>query len=640
MQFKERDMQQKFLPSLLLGLILSVTGIASINAVENKVWITVGETAYKELKQVAPQALLKESRIVNSGTIGFLSQERVHLVQVDQSAIAALSGAIHNKLKRCGGFVAHGSEAAGRSALNITANGFAPPPSFATLAPSYAIDNQTIVNPLISQMQATNIGQTIVDLSAFVNRYYTTTGGVNGSNWIKNKWTQLAAGRTDVTVEQFTHAAFPQKSVILTINGTDNASEVVVLGGHQDSINTAGTSENTLAPGADDDASGIASLTETIRVMMATNYKPRRTIKFMAYAAEEVGLKGSAEIASKFKADDVKVVGVIQLDMTNYKGSVKDIYIYTDYTNAAQNTFVANLITTYQPSLSIGYDTCGYGCSDHASWNSQGFPASMPFETAMSQSNPKIHGTGDTYAYTGSIADHSLKFARLAASFAVELGSDGQSTPPSATVLTKDVSVAVNAATGVEGNYSFVVPVNSSNLTFKTTGGTGDLDIYAQLGSQPTTTSYLQKSDGSSNTETITITTPTAGTYYLLTKAYASVSGASLVASYQVASSGNALTSGVSVAVGSLAKNASKTYSIVVPSGKTSLTFKLSGGTGDGDLYAKMGSAPTTTSYTKKSDGSTNAETITFSAPPVGTYYVLVNAYAAMSGASIVATVQ
>ena len=34
-------------------------------------------------------------------------------------------------------------------------------------------------------MQASNIGQTIIDLSSFVNRYYTTTGGVNGLNWIK-----------------------------------------------------------------------------------------------------------------------------------------------------------------------------------------------------------------------------------------------------------------------------------------------------------------------------------------------------------------------------------------------------------------------------------------------------------------------
>ncbi|MBR7800965.1 M20/M25/M40 family metallo-hydrolase [Undibacterium fentianense] len=631
-------MQNKILSSLMLGLVLSASANVTSIAAEKKVWITVGDAAFNELKQISNKYTVKQSQVINSGSTGFARTEKVHLLQIDESVIHSLSDVIHQKLKRCGGFIYHYDEPSGRAALSNLSRGIAP--AVAGLAPSYTIDNQATVTPLLSQMQASNIGQTIVDLSAFVNRYYTTSGGVSGSNWIKNKWTDLAAGRSNVTVEQFTHAAFPQKSVILTIQGTDNASEVVVLGGHQDSINTAGTTETTKAPGADDDASGIASLTEAIRVMLASNYQPRRTIKFIAYAAEEVGLKGSAEIAKKYKTDGVKVVGVMQLDMTNYKGSAKDIYLYTDYTNAAQNTFVANLISTYQPTLTVGNDSCGYGCSDHASWHAQGYPTSMPFETTMSESNPKIHGTGDTYANMGSQANHALKFGRLAASFAVELGSDGPATTPSTTALSKDVAVAVNGGAGAQANYSFVVPTGASNLTFKTTGGTGDLDIYTQLGSLPTTTSYLQKADGATNTETITIASPTAGTYYLLANSATAVSGASLVASYQTGVPSNVLTSGVAVSVGTLSTNTTKLYTIVIPSGKTSLTFKMTGGTGDGDIYAKLGSAPTTTVYDKKSDGSTNTETITYTTPAAGTYYLLIKAYSAVNGASLVATVQ
>ncbi|MBI3713067.1 MAG: M20/M25/M40 family metallo-hydrolase [Burkholderiales bacterium] len=631
-------MQKRILSSLLLGMVLTATGSVTSIAADKQVWITVGDKAYGELKQLAPNAFLKESRLIEADLAGIHTQERIHLVRVSESILPALSNAIHTKLKRCAGFIAHNSETAGYEALGSAR--LAPPPSLTSLAPSYTIDNQTTVNPMLTQMQASNIGQTIIDLSSFVNRYYTTTGGVNGSNWIRDKWTQMAAGRSGVTVEQFTHAGWPQKSVILTIQGSDNGSEVVVLGGHLDSINLSGNSETSVAPGADDDASGIASLTEAMRVMFANNYQPRRTIKFIAYAAEEVGLKGSAEIAKKFKTDGVNVVGVMQLDMTNYKGSAKDIYLFTDYTNAAQNTFASNLITTYQPGVTIGSDSCGYACSDHASWNAQGYPTSMPFETAMNEDNPNIHTATDTYANTGSQANHALKFAKLGLSFAVELGSDGPALPPQTTVLTKDVSVSISGAANDESRYSFAVPAGASNLTFKTSGGTGDLDIYTQLGSMPTTSAYLQKSDGSSNTETITIASPTAGTYYLLSKAYAAVSNASLVASYQTSVPGNVLTSGVSVSVGSLATGATKTYTIVVPAGKTSLTFKLSGGTGDGDIYSKLGSAPTTTVYDKKSDGSTNAETITISAPAAGTYYLLIKAYAAVSGASIVATVQ
>lgn len=100
------------------------------------------------------------------------------------------------------------------------------------------------------------------------------------------------------------------------------------------------------------------------------------------------------------------------------------------------------------------------------------------------------------------------------------------------------------------------------------------------------------------------------------------------------------LTSGVTVSGITLAKGATKLYSIVVPSGKTSLTVKLSGGSGDGDIYLKAGSAPTTTSYTSKSDGSTNTETITVTSPAANTYYILVSAYAAVTSTTITATIK
>ncbi|CAN5713716.1 M4 family metallopeptidase [soil metagenome] len=105
-------------------------------------------------------------------------------------------------------------------------------------------------------------------------------------------------------------------------------------------------------------------------------------------------------------------------------------------------------------------------------------------------------------------------------------------------------------------------------------------------------------------------------------------------------SGGTVLSSGVTVSGITLATGATKTYTIVVPSGKTSVVFKLSGGSGDGDLYVRLGSAPTTTTYLKKSTGSTNAETITVTTPAAGTYYVMVSAYAAVTSTSLLATIK
>jgi bacterial leucyl aminopeptidase len=197
-----------------------------------------------------------------------------------------------------------------------------------------------------------------------------------------------------------------------------------VLGGHLDSI-SPGQPETLRAPGADDDASGVASLTEIIRVLMAANYKPSRSIEFIAYAAEEVGLRGSQQIATNYKRAAKPVVGVLQLDMTAYQGDAIDLWLFTDFTNAAQNDFVADLAGVYLPLLSVGYDRCGYACSDHASWTAKGFASSFPFEASDAHYNKAIHTVNDVIATFGSQANHALKFAQLGLAYAVELGSDG-----------------------------------------------------------------------------------------------------------------------------------------------------------------------------------------------------------------------
>lgn len=101
------------------------------------------------------------------------------------------------------------------------------------------------------------------------------------------------------------------------------------------------------------------------------------------------------------------------------------------------------------------------------------------------------------------------------------------------------------------------------------------------------------------------------------------------------------LTSGVAVNNIALAADTSRLYAINVPAGKTKLTIASSGGSGDADLYLKLGVAPTLTAYQQASEGATTVENITINNPAAGTYYILVNASAGpISGVSLVATVQ
>ena len=328
--------------------------------------------------------------------------------QAKTSELGLLSEAMHEKFHKCAGFFTH-------ETLDSAKSDLSPAPVSASLA--YTIDREEQVSGMLKLADEKNLTATINSLSAYKNRYYTSVTGTDASKWLQTYWKQLAAGRDDISVAAFRHG-WAQESVILTVQGTTEAQKIIVLGGHMDSI--AGGGGNTVAPGADDNASGIASLTEAIRVLVASGYRPSKTLKFMAYAAEEVGLRGSQEIAAAFKREGKDVAGVIQFDMTNYNGSAEDIFLITDHTNASQNAFLGGLVKTYT-DYRLGETKCGYACSDHASWTKNGYPASFPFESSFNDDNPYIHSAKDTLAQSGGHSKHALKFAKLAIAYLVEM---------------------------------------------------------------------------------------------------------------------------------------------------------------------------------------------------------------------------
>jgi bacterial leucyl aminopeptidase len=435
--------------SLRCGAAVALLLASGSGALAAPTWITLGERAMGVMQDVVPAAralavvavpvqVPDKTQAKGSSLRLLQSKEAVHAVEIDEEALPALSEAIHERLHRCGGFVQHNSMAEALAVLNrlpmsTSASGSASGSALGgltqALAPSYAIDNADQVNAFLPQLQASNLLGTIGQLSNFQNRRHTSSHGVAASNWLFNTWSQINPGtRRDVKVRQINHTGWAQKSVEFEIIGTGNSGETIIIGAHLDST-ASGTPETVRAPGADDDASGVAGLTEVIRVLMANNYYPRRNIRFIAYAAEEAGLLGSRDIAINQALRRDKVVGVLQLDMTAFKGSATDLWIYTDYTNAAQNQFLADLAAAYLPSLTVGYDACGYGCSDHASWHNRGFVASFPFEASDTQYNFQIHTANDTIATFGSQAEHALKFTKLALAYTVELASDGAPPP-------------------------------------------------------------------------------------------------------------------------------------------------------------------------------------------------------------------
>jgi leucyl aminopeptidase len=363
--------------SLMLGsaLALGAAVAAPVNSDSRRFVITAQET-WQGMPDMHASAAPRVDALGNA----------LMLAELDAGQVDALGRYVHLQERRCGGFFSFPSRAAAEAFLandrSSQARQFEP-------MGGYTIDNANVVNDWLPQVSELNIYNTISHLQAYQNRYYASATGAEAAGWIRDAWLALANGRSDVSAELFTACGDcgGQPSVILTIQGTTLPNEVVVLGGHLDSINHVDNlpPATERAPGADDDASGIASLTEILRVAMASNFRPQRTVKFMGYAAEEVGLNGSQAIAQSFQADGVNVVGALQLDMTNYHepGQV-EIEVINDFTSSTLNAFMGQLFDAYLAPLGMsrGSSPCGYACSDHASWTSSGYPSSFVFEGA------------------------------------------------------------------------------------------------------------------------------------------------------------------------------------------------------------------------------------------------------------------
>ncbi len=98
---------------------------------------------------------------------------------------------------------------------------------------------------------------------------------------------------------------------------------------------------------------------------------------------------------------------------------------------------------------------------------------------------------------------------------------------------------------------------------------------------------------------------------------------------------GNTLTNGVPVTGLSASTGAQLAYTMAVPAGATGLSFAMSGGTGDADMYVKFGSAPTTTVWDCRPYLNGNNETCNIATAQAGTYHVMIRAYSTFSGVSL-----
>jgi len=189
----------------------------------------------------------------------------------------------------------------------------------------------TQVDAMLAAISATSIEARIRRLASFHTRHTLSrtdsdTQGIGAARrWIKSELdacSRAAGGRLRVELDSFTQSParrVPQPieivNVVATLPGSQPqaASRIYVVSGHYDSMPSNVMDAQSEAPGADDDASGVAAVMEMACTMAFQRYDA--TLVFMAVAGEEQGLLGSAHWAELAKSKGWNIAGMISNDI-------------------------------------------------------------------------------------------------------------------------------------------------------------------------------------------------------------------------------------------------------------------------------------------------------------------------------------
>jgi len=204
----------------------------------------------------------------------------------------------------------------------------------------------------------------------------------------------------------------PQKvltrNVVGLLRGSDPKlnAEYVIIGGHYDHLGFGGPGSGSRMPdtvavhhGADDNASGTAGVIELAQKFASHRSELKRSIVFIAFAAEEMGLLGSKEFTREPLIDLKKVSAMINLDMIGrMKPDEKSITIGGTGTSAESDSLITALASNRR--FDIKRSTEGYGPSDHASFYSENIPVFF-FFTGVHEDYHTPKDVADKINYTG-----------------------------------------------------------------------------------------------------------------------------------------------------------------------------------------------------------------------------------------------
>jgi len=317
----------------------------------------------------------------------------------------------------------------------------------------------TRLNPAIKEIvdavSEERIGATMKRLGEFGTRYILSEQdspihGIGGAqHWIADQFRSYSP-RLEVKLDPFT-AKKGQRvahdvdlaNVVAVLPGKLDPTRFVVISSHYDSIaarvgpGTPRTDDEgprnpqevePVAPGVSDNASGVAAVLELARIM--SQYEFDKSVIFIAFSAEEVGLLGSQSYAAKAKQEKMEIEAVLNNDIIgndvagNGFSANSRVRLFSegpeDSPSRSLARYTKEIAERYIPSMTVDLvfrrDRFGRG-GDHTSFNGQGFAAVRL--TTPSENYANQHTATDTFA--NASVPYAARVARINAAVLASL---------------------------------------------------------------------------------------------------------------------------------------------------------------------------------------------------------------------------
>ena len=272
------------------------------------------------------------------------------------------------------------------------------------------------IRALMDSVSVDSLKANIEHLCSYHNRRFDSRHIYDVQDWLVAYYERLDVDTVmlhDFKVDKPDCPEETADNVIAVQWGTKTPDEYIICGAHYDSWNSDGADPDTIrSPGADDNASGVAGILETARIL--SRYTFDRTIIYANWCAEEIGLVGSAAYAHDMAEQRMDIVAYFNLDMTGYLEEGSDIHVNLMYTSqdSLLGKYVKSFSHTYFPEMRIWQDWLAWGDSDYSSFNRNGYAAIHPFEDTHA-SSPFIHTRQDILGVSVNNLNQCKRFTEL-----------------------------------------------------------------------------------------------------------------------------------------------------------------------------------------------------------------------------------